>query len=298
MKNTKKKEKVFDNKVLTSFLSDSSLKECSNIRIGDKASYLFTPQSVSDLVLIMANTKKAGLDFLPVGGGSNILFGNVGNRVVILDRDLPKTCEVNNNQVVVSSNYDINSFLNEMMEYELGGFEFLAGIPAHLGGTVNMNAGAFGKNISEYLDWVEIVTPEGKEEIIRKEALKFDYRHSSIDGFIIKIAFNLEEKNRETISSDIQSILVERRKRHPYDFPSLGSTFKNPPGYFAGKLIEECGLKGSRIGDAEISEKHGNFILNKGNATFKDVMGLIELVRKEVLKRKGIQLELEIKVIN
>ncbi len=294
----KKKEKVFDNKVLTSFLSDSSLKECSNIRIGDKASYLFTPQSVSDLVLIMTDTKKAGLDFLPVGGGSNILFGNVGDRVVILDRDLPKICEVNNSQVVVSSNYDINKFLNEMMEYELGGLEFLAGIPAHLGGTVNMNAGAFGKNISDYLDWVEIINPEGKEEIIRKEALNFDYRHSSIDGFITKIAFNLEKKTSETISSDIQSILIERRKRHPYDFPSLGSTFKNPPGYFAGKLVEECGLKGSRIGDAEISEKHGNFILNKGNATFKDVMNLIKLARKEVLKRKGIQLELEIKVIN
>ena len=298
MKNTKKKEKVFDNKVLTSFLSDSSLKECSNIKIGDKASYLFTPQSVSDLVLIMTNTKKAGLDFLPVGGGSNILFGNVGNRVVILDRDLPKICEVNNNQVIVSSNYDINSFLNEMIQYELGGLAFLAGIPAHLGGTVNMNAGAFGKNISDYLDWVEIINPEGKEEIIQREALNFDYRHSSIYGFITKIAFNLEEKNRETISSDIQSILTERGKRHPYNFPSLGSTFKNPPGYFAGKLVEECGLKGTRIGDAEISEKHGNFILNKGNATFKDVMGLIELVRKEILKRKGIQLELEIKVIN
>ncbi|MBC8415283.1 MAG: UDP-N-acetylmuramate dehydrogenase [Candidatus Cloacimonetes bacterium] len=298
MKNTKKKKKVFDNKALTSILSDSSLKEHSNIRIGDKASYLFTPQSVSDLALIINDTKKAGLDFLPVGGGSNILFGYVGDRVVILDRDLPKICEVNNNRVVVSSNHDINSFLSEMIKYELGGLEFLAGIPAHLGGTVNMNAGAFGKNISDYLDWVEIINPEGKEEIIRKEALKFDYRHSSIDGFITKIAFNLEEKTRETISSEIQSILAERRKRHPYDFPSLGSTFKNPPGYFAGKLVEECGLKGSRIGDAEISEKHGNFILNKGNATFEDVMGLIDLVRKEVYERKGIQLELEIKVIN
>jgi UDP-N-acetylmuramate dehydrogenase len=298
MKNTKKKEKVFDNKVLTSFLSDSSLKEWSNIRIGGKASYLFTPQSVSDLVLIMANTKKARHDFLPVGGGSNILFGNVGNRVVILDRDLPKICEVDNSQVVVSSNYDINSFLSEMMQYELGGLEFLAGIPAHLGGTVNMNAGAFGKSISDYLDWVEIINPEGKEEIIQREALKFDYRYSSIDGFITKIAFNLEKKTRETISSDIQSILIERREKHPYDFPSLGSTFKNPPGYFAGKLVEECGLKGTRIGDAEISTKHGNFILNKGNATFEDVMNLIELVRKEVLKRRGIQLELEIKVIN
>ncbi len=297
MKNTKKKEKVFDNKVLTSFLSDSSLKECSNIKIGGKASYLFTPQSVSDLVLIIANTKKVGLDFLPVGGGSNILFGNVSDRVVILDRDLPEICEVNNNQVVVSSNYDINRFLSEMAQYELGGLEFLAGIPAHLGGTVNMNAGAFGKNISDYLDWIEIINPVGKNEIIRKEALKFDYRHSSIDGFITKIGFNLEEKTSETISSDIQSILAERRKRHPYDFPSLGSTFKNPPGYFAGKLIEECCLKGSRIGDAEISEKHGNFILNKGNATFEDVMGLIELVRKEVYERKSIHLELEIKVI-
>ena len=298
MKNMKKKEKVFDNKVLTSFLSDSSLKECSNIRIGGKASYLFIPQSVSDLVFIIANTKKVGLDFLPVGGGSNILFGNVRDRVVILDRDLPKICDVINNQVVVSSNYDINKFLNEMIQYELGGLEFLAGIPAHLGGTVNMNAGAFGKNISNFLDWVEIINPAGKKEIITKKALKFDYRHSSVKGFITKIALNLEEKTRATITSNIQSILEERRKRHPYDFPSLGSTFKNPPGNFAGQLVEECGLKGTRIGDAEISEKHGNFILNKGNATFEDVMGLIKLIRKEVYERKSIKLELEIKVIN
>ncbi|MCK4654495.1 MAG: UDP-N-acetylmuramate dehydrogenase [Candidatus Cloacimonetes bacterium] len=291
-------EKVFDSKLLTSILSKSSLKDYSNIRIGDKASYLFMPQSISDLSSIIVKANKADLEILPVGGASNILFGNVGDRVLILDRDLPMYYNIKENEVIVTSNHNISIFIDEMKKHNLGGLEFLAGIPAHIGGAVYMNAGAFGKNISDYIKWVEIVNVNGKREILTHDEISFSYRKTSINGFIIYVSFGLDQKPKNKISAEIKDIISKRHSRHPYDYPSLGSTFKNPENNYAGKLIEECDLKGTRIGDAEISSKHGNFIINKGNATFDDVMSLIELMKNEVYKKKGIKLELEIKVIN
>jgi UDP-N-acetylmuramate dehydrogenase len=291
-------EKVFDSKLLTSILSESSLKDYSNIRIGDKASYLFMPQSISDLSSIIVKANKADLEILPVGGASNILFGNVGDRVLILDRDLPMYYNIKENEVIVTSNHNISIFIDEMKKHNLGGLEFLAGIPAHIGGAVYMNAGAFGKNISDYIKWVEIVNVNGKREILTHDEISFSYRKTSINGFIIYVSFGLDQKPKNKISAEIKDIISKRHSRHPYDYPSLGSTFKNPENNYAGKLIEECDLKGTRIGDAEISRKHGNFIINKDNATFDDVMSLIELMKNEVYKKKGIKLELEIKVIN
>ncbi|MCD4797369.1 MAG: UDP-N-acetylmuramate dehydrogenase [Candidatus Cloacimonetes bacterium] len=291
-------EKVFDSKTLTSILSESSLKDYSNIRIGGKAKYLFIAKRVSDLSLIITQANKANLKILPVGGASNILFGNVGDRVLILDRDIPQNIAFKRDEIVVSSNYNINAFIDEMMKHDLGGLEFLSGIPAHIGGAVHMNAGAFGKSISSYLEWIEIISIKGKREIIQKEELHFDYRKTSINGFIINAAFKLESKPEKDILTEVQNIISTRKVRHPYDYPSLGSTFKNPAGYFAGKLIEECELKGTRIGDAEVSKKHANFIINRGNAVFDDMIKLIELIKKEVFEKKGIMLELEIKVIN
>lgn len=291
-------EKVFDSKLLTSILSKSSLNKYSNIRIGDKASYLFMPQSISDLSSIIVGANKANLEILPVGGASNILFGNVGDRVLILDRDLPMYYNIKENEVIVTSNHNISTFVDEMKKHRLGGLEFLAGIPAHIGGAVYMNAGAFGKNISDYIKWVEIVNVNGKRETLTHDEISFSYRKTSINGFIIYVSFELDQKPKNKISAEIKYIVSKRHSRHPYDYPSLGSTFKNPENNYAGKLIEECDLKGTRIGDAEISRKHGNFIINKGNATFDDVMSLIELIKNEVYRKKGIKLELEIKVIN
>jgi UDP-N-acetylmuramate dehydrogenase len=268
------------------------------MRIGGEATYLLAPHSISDLSSIIKEANEQNMDILPVGGGSNILFGDVGNRVIILDANLPEIFSVDNDVVTVSSNMRIGSFIDRAMQFELGGLEFISGIPAHIGGAIHMNAGAFEKCISDYLLWVEFVNKKGDIIKIELKDLEFGYRTTSIDGFIIKAGFKLDEKAKKQILDDKENIISMRFERHPYDYPSLGSTFKNPEGKFAGQIIEECGLKGIKIGDAQISEKHANFIINKANATFKDVAELIKVVKETVKEHKDIDLELEIKVIN
>ena len=291
-------EKVFDSKLLTSFLSDSSLEEYSNMKIGKRAHYFFTPKTVSDLSDIIVQTNLADLEILPIGGCSNMLFGNVGNRVIISDRYLPRIYTVNNNEVVVSSNYKIIDFMEEMKKYNLGGLEFLSGIPAHLGGIAHMNAGAFDNTISLFIKWVEVINSKGELQRIKASEINFCYRCTSVDDFIVNVCFELESKTKKQITNDMNEILNIRRERHPLEYPSLGSTFRNPEGHFAGLLIRDCGLAGKQIGGAQISDKHSNFIVNRGNAEFSDVVQLIELAKNEVKNKYGIDLKLEIKVIN
>ncbi|MDO9578867.1 MAG: UDP-N-acetylmuramate dehydrogenase [Candidatus Cloacimonadales bacterium] len=291
-------EKVFDSKFLTSNLSGSSLKRYSNISIGSKATYLFAPHTVSELAEIIRTAVQNNLEVVPIGGCSNILFGNVGNRVIISDENLPKICEINGNLAHVSCNYKISTFIEEMKKHDLGGLEFLAGIPAHLGGTVHMNAGAFDKCLSSYVEFIEVIDRKSNLKKIPFNEVECQYRHISVQDFILNVGLRLESKSAQEISSEIGRIMALRKERHPYDFPSLGSTFKNPDGYFAGILIRDCGLAGKRIGDAQISEKHSNFFLNLGQATFQDYKALIALAQKEVFEQKGIKLELEVKVLN
>jgi len=291
-------EKVFDSKMLSSFLSSSSLKSYSNIGIGDKAAYLFAPQTFNELADIIKTASEWGKEIIPIGGCSNILFGNVRDRVLISDENLPKICEVSGNSVKVSCNYKISSFIEEMRKHDLGGLEFLSGIPAHLGGTVHMNAGAFDKCLSEYLEFVEVVDMKGNLVKIPFTEIECKYRHISVQDFIVNVFFRLESMTSEEISVEVSRIIGLRKERHPYDYPSLGSTFKNPEGLFAGILIRDSDLAGKRIGDAKISEKHSNFILNVGEATFDDYKTLIDLAQKEVFEQQGIKLELEIKVLD
>jgi len=289
---------MFDSKMLTSFVIKSSLCKYSNMKIGGNATYLLAPQNVSDLSSIIKEANAQNLQILPVGGGSNILFGNVGNRVIILDAYIPEVFQIDNDIVIVSSNMTISSFIDKAMQYGLGGMEFISGIPAHIGGAIHMNAGAFEKCIFDYLSWIEYIDMNGKIVLIDCKDLEFGYRTTSINGFIVRAAFKMDKKTKKQILADKEDIISKRFERHPYDYPSLGSTFKNPKGKFAGKLIEECGLKGLQIGEAQISNKHANFIINLGKATFNDVNELIEIVQKTVQEQKGIELKLEIKVIN
>ena len=294
----RKLEKVIDSPASTSDSSGSSLQKYSHIGIGGKAKYFFVPQTLSELAEILVRAAEGNREIIPIGGCSNILFGNVRDRVIISDQYLPVTCESSNDLVVVSCNIKVGAFIEEMRRQNLGGLEFLAGIPAHLGGALHMNAGAFDKSISDYLSYLEIIDRQGKLQRIPASHIKCGYRSNSVQDFIVRAAFKLEKKSSAKIMAEINRILSLRKERHPYDHPSLGSVFKNPEGHFAGILIRDCGLAGKRIGDAQISTKHSNFILNLGNATFRDYKALIDLAQAEVLKNMGVKLELEIKVLD
>ncbi len=290
--------KFFSDALLRRVISAKSLQDHTHIGIGSEPEFLFSPHSIEDLQEIILQAGRANLPVLPVGGCSNLIFGNVHNKIIISDENLPEELEIENDLVIASCNISISEFIERTKQAALSGLYFLAGIPAHLGGTVFMNAGAFDHTISDFLNWIEVIDENGQIKRISAEEIDFSYRKISINNFIFRICFRLLKKSRTQIEKEIEEVLKTRHSRHPYDFPSLGSTFKNPPGKFAGLLICECGLAGKKIGGAQISRKHSNFILNVDNASFQDYLKLIELARTEVKIKFGIELELENKVIH
>jgi len=179
------------------------------------------------------------------------------------------------------------------------GMEFCAGIPGSVGGAVRMNAGAYGREMKDIITSVSLMNGSGTVHSIPREQLRFEYRNLELPGetFIVSALFRLHRGDRGKIEEKVSEILKTRRSKHPMQFRNAGSIFKNPPGLPAGRLIDEAGLKGLRIGDAEVSPMHGNFIVNRGQATARDILALIDEVRKRVLEAKGIALETEVRVI-
>jgi len=191
------------------------------------------------------------------------------------------------------------SLVDFTIRESLAGMEFCAGIPGSVGGGVKMNAGAWGREMKDVVALISILDAEGRMHDIVRETLLFEYRNLNLpDGAIITSAgFNLVRGDRGAIWERVSEITVARRERHPLAQRSAGSVFKNPPGCPAGKMIEETGLKGLKVGGAEISEKHGNFIVNTGGAKASDIIALIDTVKKRILDTRGILLEPELKII-
>ena len=234
----------------------------------------------------------------PISGGSNVLIGYLDKIMIISSYLFKRTLQFTKSELVVSSNYGINYLINRLHKQGYGGLEFLAGIPAQIGGAVNMNAGAYDKSISDYVKWI-IVTSEHGEKKIFKDDIEWGYRHTNIYGYITKVSLQLEKYNSEEHNKKlINDVIQDRKNKHPMDVPSLGCFFKNPIGSSAGELIDKAGLKGLKIGDAMVSDKHGNFLVNIGNATFENFIELIAHVKKVVYQKFNINLEEEIRIIN
>ncbi|MCK4957504.1 MAG: UDP-N-acetylmuramate dehydrogenase [Candidatus Cloacimonetes bacterium] len=288
---------MFDSKLLTPILSRKLCRSLSHFKNSDNDVYVFVPEEVSELQSIIKEVVEQNRVFFPIGGGSNILIGKVEDLVLISDLKLSKKIDVKRNEVVVSANYNINALMMHLHKYNLGGLEFLAGIPAHLGGIVKMNAGAFGKSISEFVKWVAIIDKFGNKQILDISKLDFKYRYSNIDGFIYEICLSLPTTNEVDSMQLIRSNIELRKAKQPLAYPNLGCFFKNPQNESAGSLIEKCGLKGKRIGGAEVSQKHANFIINKDNASFADAVALMKFIQQKVDEKFNIKLETEIEVI-
>lgn len=281
-----------------SFTRDNRpLRSFSHIRVGGKSDLLFAPRSLEELQRLLPFLDGAGIPVIHVGGGSNILFPEHCSAAVIVDRNLPRTCEVNGNDLTVSANYNITRLVMQMSSLNLGGLEFVSGLPAHLSGLTVMNAGAFDRCFSEFLLRVEVVRPDGVVQWLPVDELQYQYRGSSIPGFIHRVMLRLQRRPRQEILADVHAKVTRRATNQPLQCPNLGCFFKNPEGHSAGRLIDRCGLKGTAIGGAMVSEKHANFIVNKGNATAGDVRALIRKVRDTVFEQTGIQLTLEIKLV-
>ena len=282
---------------------DHSMAQCTTFRTGGKAEAFLRILDEEELCMLMPWILKENVPCMVIGGGSNLLVKDNRLRGIVV-RLAGKLSELRfesspGTHILAGAGLSIKDFLLWCKVQSLAGMEFLAGIPGTLGGAMSMNAGAFGKEICEHVLRVHMVTPTGLKRHLTKAELRFSYRKLEIEmgNLITHICFEMEKGSEKKISQRLAGFLKQRKETQPLEFPSAGSVFKNPSGDFAGRLIEEAGLKGTRVGGAMISEKHANFIVNTGNASSREILALIDLAKKRVKEDFGVRLELEVQVV-
>lgn len=294
MLNLEEIRKIVSGKILI----NEPLAKFSTFKIGGLADVYLEPANVDELINLIKYLKSKEVDFVILGSGSNVLISDEGFRGAVINLEFGLNfIKIEDEYVVAGAGVKLAKFVDFCIKSGFKGVEMLAGIPGTLGGAIIMNAGAYSGEISDYLIDVDVIRDF---ELIRlkKDECGFGYRNSSLaNDVVVQARFKFPSGDVEEMKKIRQEILIRRNKVQPVNYPNVGSIFKNPPGNYAGRLIEEAGLKGVQIGGARISEKHANFIINKGNATAKDVLELIKLAQSRVYERFGIKLELEIKLI-
>ena len=291
-------KKIFDSSLLISNSSVSYLRGYSHIKICKNVGYLFAPKSINDIqqIIMLAQEKKVTLK--SVGGASNILFGDCERMALMVDQRMPKHITIEGNSVSLTSNLNINYVITYLSKFNLGGLEFLAGIPAHIGGILKMNTGAFGESISNFVESIKVIDQNGIIKTLKSDKIVWGNHQSNINDHILETKLNVITKPEIEIKESIKDNVDYRKKNQPLLSPNLGCFFKNPEDESAGRLIEECGLKGKEIEGSQISPKHANFFINKGKATFDSMMKLVNIAKKEVKNKFDIDLKLEIEVFH
>ena len=272
------------------------LAKYSSFRTGGKAANIIFPESTEEFVTALRENPGAAV----LGNLSNtlVLDGGIDGTVIITTK--LNSVSVNGNNVTAAAGASLTSVAVAARDASLAGCEFLYGIPGTVGGGVFMNAGAYGGEIADIIENAVVFTPGGKVTTLSKDDLDLGYRTSKLQStryILLSAAFSLQSGNKEVISSAMDDLMNRRMTTQPLDKPSCGSTFKRPAGNFAGKLISDCGLKGMSVGGAQVSEKHAGFIVNSGGATSRDILDLVQLVKKTVFEKTGVLLEEEIRII-
>jgi UDP-N-acetylmuramate dehydrogenase len=280
------------------------MKNHTSWRIGGPADIFAEPTSREEMQLAVSYAHERSIPFTIIGAGTNILVSDEGFRGIIikvgsgLDR-----ISVNENFITAEAGAKLSRLAAAARDAGLGGFEFLAGIPGTVGGAVVMNAGANGSSVSMLVKEILLLNPDGCFIKKTKDEMEFGYRSSILQdenammAVVVEAVFSCYRRGKEAVRDIMAAYIKKRKKTQPLQYPSAGSIFKNPPGDSAGRLIEAVGLKGERVGGAQISMLHANFIVNLGGATARDVLILIDRARKKVLDCFGIELKTEVKVI-
>jgi len=277
-----------------------SLKEYSTFKIGGEAKYLLEPKTTKELIKSVQWAKDNDVAFFVLGGGSNILISDDGFDGLVIISKMNKF-EIKGNKVTAEAGVKLVDLIDECLKKKLSGLEWASGIPkATIGGSLYMNAGAFGSNMADIVKEVVVLdTSDLKIKTFSFKECQFDYKDSVFRGnkslIIISCLLVLEEK--QDIEEEVKRISIYRKENHPVLFPSAGSIFKNPFNISAGEAIEKTGLKGKKIGGAMVSDKHANFIINVREATSNDVKQLIDLIKKQVKEKLNIDLEEEIQYL-
>ena len=280
---------------------DEPMKKHISFRVGGPADILVKPRTEEQIAKVVKLLKEENVPYIVIGNGSNLLVKDGGVRGVVIEiSDNFNDFNIDGNIVNIQSGALLSFVGKAVLRAELKGFEFAAGIPGTLGGALAMNAGAYGGEMKDVLKEVTVLTPEGGVLTLQADELHMGYRTSVIKeaGYIVlEAVISLEKGDQEEIRSRMQELAGMRTSKQPLSYPSAGSTFKRPEGYFAGKLIMDSGLRGYQVGGAQVSEKHCGFVINTGNATAKDVTTLMSDVQRIVMEKFGVKLEPEVKFL-
>ncbi len=279
-------------------LSDEPMSRHTTFRCGGPARLFIRPTDVDQLKEVMKIINRLGLDYFVLGNGSNLLVSDKGFDGVIISTGSLNEVALKGQTEIYAQAGALNSAIAALArDNSLTGFEFAAGIPGSIGGAMIMNAGAYGGEMKQVVKEVTVLSPEGEVMVLDNSTMEFGYRTSAIKGkrFIVLAALlTLKKGDKEAVADTMLELAAKRRDKQPLEYPSAGSTFKRPEGYFAGKLIEDAGLRGFAVGDAQVSEKHCGFVINKGNATASEVNELILQVQRKVYENSGVKLEPEV----
>ena len=284
------------------YLEQEELSKHTSFKIGGPAEIFAKPASTEQVALIADFCRKNEIPLLPLGKGSNVLApdNGIGGVTIYFGSDFGKIILLDDETIYCESGASLSALCKFALENELTGLEFAYGIPGSVGGAVFMNAGAYGGEIKDVIVFADHVDKEGRTGRFTGDELQMSYRHSVYSGkeyFITGAAFKLQKGDRTEIKAKMDDLLGRRFDKQPMDKPSAGSTFKRPEGAFASALIDQCGLKGYRIGGAEVSTKHAGFVVNIGGATAEDVLQLIGYIQEKVKNDTGFFIEPEIEIL-
>lgn len=304
--NSKFEEQLYQLMTEDNIHKDELLSKHTTFKIGGPSDYFVMPSGKEEVQSVILLCRKHHMPFYIIGNGSNLLVGDKGYRGVIIQ--LYKnyqsiTVEKKEDSHVcftASAGVLLSALANEVAKQSCTGFEFASGIPGTLGGAVTMNAGAYGGEMKDCIEQAVLLDEDGNFHTLNKEQLELGYRSSIIQKksyIVLEASFIFKKGNQEEIYDKMKELNQKRRDKQPLEYPSAGSTFKRPEGYFAGKLIMDAGLKGYRVGDAMVSEKHCGFVINAGKATAADVKKLMQEVDRIVYEKNGVHLEPEVRMI-
>ena len=279
---------------------EEPMKKHTTFRVGGPADVLVQPDETA-LAAILALCRRYHVSYSFIGNGSNLLVGDKGIRGVVIEMTDPMgNIEVDGTKITAQAGAMLSKIANTAASNGLGGMEFAAGIPGSVGGAVVMNAGAYGGEMKDIIERVYVLDENGAQLELDRDALDLGYRHSCIPEkkyIVTKVVLELVPCDEVEIRSKMKELNEKRAEKQPLQYPSAGSTFKRPEGYFAGKLIMDAGLRGYQVGGAQVSEKHCGFVINKGDATAADICQLMRDVSDKVQAQFGVVLEPEVKMI-
>ena len=300
-------KRIIENENLTidknNIFYDEPMIKHTSFKVGGPADCFLKVRDIEELKNILELIKKYNISYVVFGNGSNMIVRDKGYRGIVIKIDINKfeLIEENDEQkLIVGAGNKISEVAQKLLREELSGFEELSGIPGTIGGAIKMNAGAHGKEIKDVIECVTVMKPNGDIEEVLNKDLEFEYRSSNIQKnkyIVLEAKFILQKGTSEDIKKKMDEYKKYRIEKQPIEYPSAGSTFKRGDGYITAKLIDDAGLKGYTIGGAKVSEKHAGFVINKGGATAKEILQLIQYIKDTIKEKFGVDIALEVEVI-